>query len=333
MKVIFAGSPGIAVPSLLELSEMECSGEDIELAGLLTNPDSSQGRSSVPLATEVSIAAARLSNLRQQQGFPPILQLKYEKLDKKAREEIAAMGFDLLISFAYGRIFGQKFLSIFPKGGINIHPSLLPRYRGPSPIPAAILARDMETGITIQKLALKIDTGDILAQETISIDPKETSASLSEKVSCKAAEMLRSFMLRFLAGPVQAVAQQGEPVYCSLIDKEQGIINWDLSALEIDAQVRAYTPWPLCYTRWKGEDLYILEGCVNQKSGDIFPGFTNRQTGTVLGIDMEHGIQIQTGDGIYLVSRLQRQAKKALDWKAFLNGARDFVGSRLLSAR
>jgi methionyl-tRNA formyltransferase len=307
------------------LSEMECNGEGVELVGVLTNPDTPQGRVSLPVPTEVSETAANLSVSRQERGFPPILQLKYEKLDAHARKEIVALHCDLLVTFAYGRIFGPKFLALFPRGGINVHPSLLPRYRGPSPIPASILNRDRETGISIQKLALQMDAGDILAQEKIPLDLRETTASLTELVASRAGKMLGYLMMDFLSDKVKAEPQQGEPVYCSLITKEQGIINWNRSAVEIDSQVRAYTPWPLCYTHWRGEELYILEGLgfPDAPSGvEALPGF-------VKGIDRVHGIIIQTGDGVYAVSRLQRRGKKALDWKAFYNGTRDFLGSRL----
>ena len=323
MRIIFAGSPGIAVPSLFALSAMECRGDGIELLGVLTNIDAPQGRKGRLSATEVSLAAAALTGPRKERGYPPLLQLKFEKLDTQARKEIAFLGCDLLITFAYGRIFGPKFLALFSNGGINVHPSLLPRFRGPSPIPAAILARDRETGITIQELALQMDTGNILAQETIPLDERETAASLTEKVANKAAEMLPALIARLLAGPVLTEPQMGEAVYCFLIRKEQGLIDWELPAVEIDAQVRAYSPWPLSYTQWEGEKLYFLEGSARESN------LSNSEAGLVKGIDRDYGILIQTGNGVYATSRLQRRAKKALNWKDFINGARDFVGNRL----
>jgi methionyl-tRNA formyltransferase len=298
---------------------MECT--DLYLAGILTNPDTPQGRKSTLVPTEISAAAAALSAERQG-SIAPIVQIKPDKLNGPVREQVAALRCDLLISFAYGRIFGPKFLGLFPMGGINIHPSLLPRFRGPSPITAAILARDSETGITIQKLGPEMDAGDILAQERIALSRKETTASLGETVSVRAATMLRDLIPALAAGSVKARPQEGEPVYCSLIKKEQARLDWNLGAEEIDARVRAYNPWPLCYTHWNGEELYILEG---KKVTDLVPDI---MSGTVTGIS-EQGILIQTGDGVYAVSRLQRKAKKALDWKAFLNGARGFIGSRL----
>jgi methionyl-tRNA formyltransferase len=327
-------------------SEMECNGDDLHLAGILTNSDSAQGRKSAFVPTEISAAATALSAERQE-NIPPLIQIKPEKLDAHTREQVAALRCDLLVSFAYGRIFGPKFLSLFPLGGINIHPSLLPKYRGPSPINAAILAQDSETGITIQKLGPKMDAGDILAQERIALTGKETAASLGEIVSVRAARMLRELIPAIGRGSVNPRPQEGEPVYCSLIKKEQGRLDWNLGAAEIDARVRAYNPWPLCFTHWNGEELYILEGsalggmdaAVSTALADECEtfvqaenphgcGFSAKVPGTVVCTD-EHGILIQTGVGVYAVSRLQRKAKKALDWKDFLNGSRDFIGSRL----
>ncbi|MDR0472832.1 MAG: methionyl-tRNA formyltransferase [Treponema sp.] len=327
MRILFAGSPEIAVPSLKALSGMETAGETA-LAGILTNPDSRRGRSGNIEPTEVSEAAEALSSVRKEQGFPAIAQLKFEELNAQAREETASLKADLLVSFAYGRIFGPKFLSMFPGGGINIHPSLLPKYRGPTPIPAAILNRDNETGITIQSLAREMDAGSILAQERISLNGRETTASLSGIAAAKAAEMLPALIRSLLAGKVTAKPQTGEAVYCYLITKEQGLLDWKKSAVEIDAQIRAYTPWPLSFTRLGNETLYILEGAVFEKE---FPSVSppDKLPGTVIGIDRDHGILIQTGEGVYAVSRLQWQAKKALDWKAFYNGARNFSGSVL----
>jgi len=323
LRILFAGNPAIAIPSLHALSEMECNGQDVKIAGVLTNPDSVQGRKAVLVPTDVSAAATDLSEKRLQNGFPPIVQLKHEKITKQVREEISELKCDLLVCFALGCIFGPKCLSLFSMGGINMHPSLLPRYRGPSPIPAVILGGDKETGVTIQRIALEMDAGDILAQEKIPLDGRETTASLSGIAAAVAAQMLPSVINGLMAGTVNTMPQTGEPVLSELITREHGHIDWKLDAIKIDAMVRAYFPWPLCHTSRGTEDLYILEGCVIKSEK------TDAQAGTVLGIDRDKGILVQTGDGVYAVSVLQRQAKKAMDWKSFLNGARDFIGSRL----
>ena len=332
MRILFAGSPAIAVPSLRALSELEMEGKAVILTGLLTNPDSRRGRHGQLEPTDVSAAASALDQIRLEKGLRPIIQLKCEKLDTKARNEVAGLSPDLLVSFAYGRIFGPRFLALFPLGGINIHPSLLPKYRGASPIPAVILAREKETGVCIQRLAEEMDAGEILTMERFALSGRETTFSLSETVSQKAAILLRELLPDFAVKAAAARPQEGEVTYCSQVEKEAGLIDWNKSAIEIETQIRAYTPWPLSFTRLGKETLYILEAQSPESYNETFP--PERLTwgeipGTVLAIDKKLGILIQTGDGILIVTRLQWQAKKALNWKEFSNGVRDFVGSKL----
>jgi methionyl-tRNA formyltransferase len=256
----------------------------------------------------------------------PIPILKPEKLDSSAREQAAALEPDLLVSFAYGTIFGPKFLALFPLGGINIHPSLLPQYRGPTPIPAVILNRETATGITIQRLAAEMDSGDILVQETVALNGRETTAGLSETMAEKAAQLLPASLRGIANGTLRARPQDHRvATYCSLIIKEDGFIDWNRSAVEIDARIRAFDPWPLSWTTHEHVQLFVLQAEVleeNTNNAAALPG-------QVLGKDKDKGILIQTGSGILAVSRLQYQTKKALAWKDFLNGARNFMGARL----
>ncbi|MDR2543025.1 MAG: methionyl-tRNA formyltransferase [Treponema sp.] len=311
MRVLFAGSPAIAVPSLEALAGLE----GITLAAVLTNQDTPKGRHGEAFPTEVGAFAQKLmvSSI-----------LKPDKLDKETREQITLLNCDILVSFAYGRIFGPKFLEMFALGGINIHPSLLPKYRGPTPIQAAILNRDTETGITIQKLAKEMDSGDILLQEKLPLSGKETTFSLSEIAAQKAAKMLTKVIKQY--DTIQGIEQNHtQATYCPLICKDDGIINWKCSVMEIEAKIRAFTPWPLCWTIHNERKLTILKS-------DVFYGNIDSKVhlpGYVLGIDKNNGILIQTGDGILAVTELQYQGKKALFWRDFLNGARDFTGSQL----
>ena len=319
MKILFAGSPEIAIPSLKAIVDMEIEEKAVTLAGVLTNPDRRRGRHGQGEPSDVSAAASNLDLERKERGLVPIVQLKPEKLDAEAREKVLSLGAELLVSFAYGRIFGPRFLALFPLGGINIHPSLLPKYRGASPIPAVILAREGETGICIQKLALKMDSGDILASERFALSGLETTSSLSEIASRRAALLLRELLGDFAHRVLRP--QEGEISYCREIKKSDGIIDWTKSAVEIDAQIRAYTPWPLSFTRRGNDTLFILEARP-------LPKRQEGEAGTVLGVDRDLGILIQTGDGILAVTHLQWQAKKALDWKSFSNGERGFIGTK-----
>jgi methionyl-tRNA formyltransferase len=310
---------------------------DFVLVGLLTNPDSPRGRgNNKPEPTECAAAAEDFA--------PQTVVLKPEKLDSSARALVAELKPDILVSFAYGRIFGPKFLGLFPQGGINIHPSLLPKYRGPTPIPAAIINRDTETGITIQRLAAEMDSGDILVQEKLPLDGRETTASLSETMARKAAELLPAALKGIAAGTLQAKAQNhSKATYCSLIKKEDGLINWNRSVREIDAGIRAFDPWPLSWTTHGNFRLFILKAepqpspqpsARERRKGSPLEPFvteewTGKEPGEVLGKDKDKGILIQTGEGILAVSRLQQQGKKALEWNDFLNGARNFLGAKL----
>jgi methionyl-tRNA formyltransferase len=302
----------------------------------LTNPDKPRGRSGGALPTEAAAAAERYLVSYAEEGLPAFAVLKPETLKEQAREEAAAAGAGLLVCFAYGRIFGPKFLSLFPLGGINIHPSLLPKYRGASPIQQAILNGDTRTGVSIQKLAPKMDTGDIVAQTEFSLDGQETGETLGARVSEVAAVLLRETLFRIAeTGAVEGKPQEGPASYCPLIEKNLGLINWEKSAQDIDRMIRAYTPWPLARTGHNKETLFILEAVPLCQSGPLpsgpLPSGPRARPGWVLGTDKQNGILIQTGDGILAVRRLQYHARKALSWRDFLNGARDFIGSRLVS--
>lgn len=341
VRVLYAGSPlasSIVLKALLDESSHAAlpSADDscgYEIVGVLTNPPSAQGRHKELIPTDVAKLASQFSI----PVFTP------EHLDTAAREAIAPVHADILVCFDYGRIFGPKFLALFPLGGINLHPSALPKYRGCTPVPAAILAGDKTLGISVQKLALKTDEGDLLAQTTIALDGTETTGSLMDgdgthsavtdagiamlkKIlretahSCTAGESGSPFTLP------AAAPQSGESSYTPFIKKEDGAINWTHTADEIDRQIRAYTPWPGCYTTSGGVQLRILAAHPARVST---PG-TSAAPGTVLPYDKSVGVQIACGGGTVLIAtELQWQAKKAMMYKDFMNGARGFTGTVL----
>ena len=336
LSILFAGSPAIALPSLTAIAEEVKAGR-WTLAGIVTNPDKAKGRGAITEATEIGQKAAQLSEEFAALGLKAPAILKYETLKAEARKAVSELKPDLLVTFAFGRIFGPKFMALFPLGGINVHPSLLPKYRGASPIQETILRRDSETGVSIQWITEEVDTGNILAQERIPLNGKETASSLSVIAAEKGAKLLFTVLEQF-AETVSSIKkndpeinclpkgipQQGQPSYCSMLEKKSGLIDWNKSALEIDAQIRAYNPWPMAYTNHREQNLNILEAVPYSRSPP-----EGTLPGGVLGIDKKSGILVQTGDGIIAVSLLQYQYKKVLAWRAFLNGARDFIGSCL----
>ncbi len=255
--------------------------------------------------------------------------LQPEKLDAAFLEEVRAMAPDVLVAAAYGKIFRKALLDLFPLGGINVHPSLLPRHRGPSPISAAILEGDTDTGVTIQNLALKFDTGDVLAQERFPLKGDETTVGLSEALAEVGARLLSGVLAKLAAGrqPERRVQDEGAATYCRTITKEDGVVQWGESAVVIERKVRAFDPWPRASTRCAGETLLLLQSHVYPATLAVDP--PSKEPGQVLPPDRGHGLLVATGLGVLAVERLQLQFKKPLDWRSFLNGRPGIVGSRL----
>lgn len=323
MRILFAGSPDIAVPTLLAVAEKHT------VIGILTNPESARGRGKEILPTAVAMAARE----RLGSEFPI---LAFERLDGAARELVAALEPDILIAFAYGKIFGPKFLALFPEGGINVHPSLLPRHRGPSPIQQTILDRDEETGVSIQRIVLEMDSGDILAVEKMHLDGRETAGSLSARCAVLGASLTVSVLDALEAGRASASPQVGIPNYCRKIAKEDGLIDWNLPAIEVDARIRAFDPWPGSYGYLGGQRLNIHEAQpFTDPEGRTVPEYgalPNAPAGTIIGMDKAKGIIVKTGEGLIALRKLQFAARKVLSYKDFANGMRNLEGLRFESA-
>jgi methionyl-tRNA formyltransferase len=316
LRILYAGSPEPSAVTLrMLLKDKKLVSADCHVVAVLTNPASAQGRHKTLVPTPVSTAACEA-------GIPVFTP---EHLDTAFRTQIVPLQVDLLVCFAYGHIFGPKFLAMFRKGAVNLHPSLLPKYRGATPVPAAILNRDRETGISIQKIGLEMDAGDLLVQKKILLDGTETSGTLLERCAREGSVLLSDILCRTAEKGIlpDAVSQAGEPSYTKMITKEDGRIKWNRSAPEIDALVRAYTPEPGCWTLYGNLVLRILSAhIVSDMDFDAVPG-------TVADYDTGEGILVKTGNGILAVNRLQLQAKKAMKCNDFMNGCRNFIGTVL----
>ena len=310
MRLLFAGTPRFAVPSLEALAE------EHDVCAVLTAPDRKAGRGNKLIRSAVKQSASALDL--------PLYQPA--NLDDDFIARVQTLDADLLVVAAYGVIFKKDFLDIFPRGGINLHPSLLPKYRGPSPIPAVILAGEPETGLTVQKLALRMDAGDILAQERHPLTGRETAAELSQTLSQKGAGLLLSVVNAIQNGTAKARPQRAEDAsFCKLVRKEHGRIDWQRGAEYIARMIRAYDPWPGVFTTFKHKKLFFLKGFAHPEQV-----FTSTHTpGEVLGVDKQHGILIHTNNGILCVTELQLEFKKPSKWKDFLNGHKDVIGSIL----
>ena len=319
IKILFAGSPDAAKRTLELLfnAQNEC---NFEIAGILSNPPSAKGRHKELIPTPVAAFAL-------EKGLPVFTP---EHLDSAAREAISPLGADLLVSFAYGHIFGPKFLSLFSMGGINLHPSLLPKYRGCTPVPAAILNRDKQAAVTVQTLSLKMDEGNILAQTLVELNGTETSESLLNYSAEEGAKLICNIIKECVANGKlsEGNPQSGEASYTGIITKEDGKINWNESAAVIEAKIRAYYPDPACWCMENGSPLRILEARL-LSDDDLNASYKNGTAGQVLDFIKKDGIIIKTGDGLLAVRKLQRQGKNAMDYKSFMNGARNFIGTVL----
>jgi methionyl-tRNA formyltransferase len=287
MKVFFAGTPDFAIPVL------EAVAKTMPICGVLTAPDKPQGRGKMLEFPPVKEKAIELG----------LHLLQPAILDDQLIEDVKTLQPDILVVAAYGKIFKENFLSLFPMGGINLHPSLLPLYRGPAPIPAVILAGDSGNGVTVQRLALKMDSGDILSQAQFPLTGNETTESLTRMSSEQGAAMVVDVLGKIESGTITGITQDNsKATYCKLIKKENGLIDWKNTAINIERQVRAYNPWPKAHTSFDGKTLSITSAC-------IFPGSSDQdaQPGYVLGVDKQCGILVKTGMGILGVKRLQIQ--------------------------
>ncbi len=330
INILYAGSPDVsAIPLERLIAESVTPGAQFRIAGVLTNPPAAQGRSKALVPTPVAQEAERAES-RYGITVPVFTP---EKLGAQAREQIAAVHPDLLVCFAYGKIFGPKFMALFPYGGINLHPSLLPAYRGCAPVPAAILDCKAETGITVQKLAAQMDSGNILLQRIIPLSGTETAGALLESAARAGAEMLLEIITgaaKNRAIPEGIPQNDADATYSAMLKKEDGLIDWHDTARAIDAKIRAFNPWPGAFTRVRGVQLKIHRAAVY---GGELPQQAREALdrgaipGTVLGVDKKEGILIQTGNGILTAATLQWQTKKAVDWKDFINGSGDFPGT------
>ena len=310
MRILFAGSPDFAVPSLVAVHRV------FPISAVLTNPDRPVGRGKEPVATPVKQKARQLDI--------PVLQP--QSLEAPLLEQLRTVRPELLVAAAFGRIFSREFLDFFPLGGVNLHASLLPKFRGPSPIAAVILSGETRSGVTVQKLAPKMDAGDILGARPLPLTGKETGGSLSATLADLGAGLLPAVLEELERGRTHPAAQdESQASYCRLVRKEDGRIDWSAEAGIIERMIRAYDPWPRAFTTWEGRRLNLLAGGVYPQRIDT----SGRRQGLVLDIDNRYGILVNAGAGVLYVSRLQLQAKKPLDWRSFLNGQKDIVGSQL----
>jgi len=308
-RVVFLGTPEFAVPSLRALVD----DPRFEVVGVVTQPDRPAGRGQ----------QLRMSAVKQQAlmlGLPVFQPITLR--DEAAVEHLRSWQPDVLVVVAYGQILRKPVLELAPHGVINVHASLLPRWRGAAPIQYAIRAGDEQTGVTIMLMDEGLDTGPILAQREIAIAPDETAATLHDKLAALGAQLLPQTLNAYLDGTLAPCPQPSEGVtYAPTLKKEDGHIDWSQSAVAIDRQVRAYDPWPGTFAYLRGDLLKVLRGIpLPEAHSSALPGTL---------MEWDDGLAVQTGAGVYVLHTIQPAGKRPMTSQAYLVGHRDVVGEVL----
>jgi len=309
LRVVYMGTPEFAVPPLEHLII-----NHHEVVAAYTRPDKPAGRGRSLLPTPVKKAALCWQ--------VPVVQTA----DLRAAAtvtQLADLQPDVIVVAAYGQILPRAVLDLPRYGCVNIHPSLLPKYRGASPVASAILAGDEFTGVSIMLLDEGMDTGPVLAQAAVSVSRKDNTGSLTDRLAQVAARLLPEVLVRWPRGEIKPQPQpETGASYCGTISKQDGEIDWGLSAEEIWRRVRAFNPWPGSYTVWAGKQLKVTEAVP-------LPAVTAAPGGVIALPEGDNTFGIGTGEGTLGVVRVQLEGKRVMSSAEFLRGHRDFIGAVL----
>lgn len=308
MKVLFMGTPDFAVSALEALIQSEH-----EVVGVVTQPDKPKGRG-------------------KEMQFPPVKECAvkynipvYQPVKVKTPEGVETLrsfGADIFVVAAFGQILSKEILDMPKYGCINIHASLLPKYRGAAPIQWAVINGDKQSGVTIQQMNEGIDTGDIWLKSVVDLEPKETGESLYEKLSKTGAELVLQVLLIIEEGKVKPEKQdESLSTHVGKLSKALGCIDWNKSAAEIERLIRGLNSWPSAYTSFKGKTLKIWDADVVEQSADGVPGSIAEVT--------KESITVNTGDGKLLLKNIQLEGKKRMAVKDFLLGYKVETGETL----
>lgn len=298
MRVIFMGTPDIAVGTFQALVK------EHEVVLAVTQPDKPRGRGGKLQYPPVKEAAV-------QAGVPVYQPQKIR--NPECIEELRKYQADVIIVIAFGQILPKEILTMTPYGCINIHASLLPKYRGAAPIQWAVIHGEKVSGVTTMQMDEGLDTGDMLLKEEIVLEEKETGGSLHDKIAVCGAELCMKTLSMLKKGTLTPVKQGESPTdYARMLDKSMGSIDWSASAVAIERLIRGLNPWPSAYTQWNGKVMKLWMAEVQEGGGDAGPG-------TVVQVERD-GFIVQTGDGLLKITELQIPGKKKMHAEAFLRG-------------
>jgi methionyl-tRNA formyltransferase len=300
IRIVFMGSPDFAVPILRRLARQ------YEIVGVVTQPDREAGRGRALKPPSVKLAALQLN-------LPVIQPEKIRAPEAMAQLRLWAP--DLIVVAAFGQILRAEVLALPAHGSVNVHASLLPRWRGAAPIQAAIAAGDTETGVSIMKMDEGVDTGGVLSQRRIPVEPEETGGSLSERLSKLAADLLSETLPAYLSGMLQPQPQDSALAsHAPMLKTEDGRLDFGASAATLARRVRAFQPWPGTFLVWNEARLKVRR--AHSESGEAAPGERLVCRGQVA---------VGTGNGLLILDEVQPAGKKPMDGRTFLMGARVWI--------
>lgn len=320
-RTILIGTSDFAEKIFSKLKDAGC--PSIEIVGVVTATDKPIGRKQVIAQSPVKLWA-------QKNNLPLVQPENINSLESV--KQIKKISPDLIITTAYGQIISKEILDIPAKGVLNIHPSILPKYRGASPIQATILNGDRETGVTIMLMDKKMDHGEIISNSQFSllrqgfggqaIFNKPDHQELSDKLADLGADLLIKTLPDYITGKIKPVAQNhSQTTFTKIINKKDGQIDWRKSAVEIERQIRALSTWPQTFTYFNSKQLKILQAKIDTKKTDY-------SIGQVF-LDEDKNLKIQTGEGSLILQEVQLEGKKTMTAKEFLNGNSAIINYRL----
>ena len=305
MRIVFMGSPEFAIPSLESLAAI------YPVVGVVTQPDRRAGRGR-------KLSQSAVKKWSSDHELPMIQPHRIKT--PEAVEQLKLWNPEIIVVAAYGQILPMEVLELPPWGCLNIHASLLPRWRGAAPIPATILHGEPETGVTIMKMDSGLDTGPILSQRSTPIDPEETSGQLTDRLSVIGARLLLDTIPSYLEGDIQPVEQDHTAAtYAPMLKKDDGALDFELTAERLARQVRAFEPWPGSFLTW-GEARIVVRKAHTIPDTDVRPGVITQ---------VEELPAVGTIQGLLVLDILQPAGRKPMPGDAFMRGAREFLGSTL----
>ena len=305
MRIVFMGTPDFAVPSLQALID---AGHDV--CAVYTQPDKPQGRKQI-------LTAPPVKTLALEHDIPVFQPNTLKNEDEQARlRELAP---EVIIVVAYGKLLPKAVLDIPPHGCINVHGSLLPRWRGAAPIQWAVIAGDEMAGVTTMQMAEGLDTGDMLLTYETKVGEKETAGELFDRLAQSGAELLIQTLVK-LDEITPRPQDDAQSCYAHMLDKQMAVINWSKSAHEIDCLIRGLNPWPIALTTLSGERLKVF--AAEKAAG-------NGEPGTVLEADPKKGLTVACGEGALKLTEIQLVGGKRMKATDFLRGHVIEVGTKL----